>query len=85
MYEERLSKYCMSKTGLNLRDWIQQTSEEGMTTWVNLKTLKTQIEHPARRFLEANRKALLGKAEEMFRARMESAMRRMDEIEILLR
>jgi hypothetical protein len=46
------------------KDWSQKKDEYGNMSWINLKTLKEQVEHPGHRVFSVNKKILKAKAEE---------------------
>jgi hypothetical protein len=47
-YEQSLEKY-LTQSGKQYKDWVQKKDEEtGTVMWINLKTLKEQIDHPGK-------------------------------------
>ena len=63
-YESQLEKYLQAK---QYKDWVPQKDDMGNITWINLKTLKTQLEHPGKSVFQTNKKILKAKAEDELR------------------
>jgi len=49
-----------------MKDWIQQTNSQGNKTWINIRSLKDQKEHPALKSFRTNKKILRDKADTEF-------------------
>ena len=56
-YEASLEKYLL-QSGKQYKDWVQKKDEFGSVIWINLKTLKEQIEHPGKSIFQMNKKIL---------------------------
>lgn len=60
-YESKLISYISKK--MKLKDWVPQKTSTGIVSWLNLKTLREQMEHPALRLVDVNKRILRIKAE----------------------
>ena len=65
-YEASLEKYLL-QSGKQYKDWVQKKDEFGSVVWINLKTLKEQLDHPGKSIFQTNKKILKQKAEEELR------------------
>ena len=61
-YEGQLEKYLVEQK--QYKDWVQKKDDVGSLVWINLKSLKQQMEHPGMQIYQANKKILKAKAEE---------------------
>lgn len=64
-YESTLEKYLVEQK--QYKEWVQKKDDVGNLVWINMKTLKQQMEHPGKQIYQTNKKILKAKAEEELR------------------